>query len=177
MRAWRNRIRNDHFANLMAATFVILGAASPALGQEAPGLTGATHPDDAIFARQLVMDEMETRAPGFDAAGAGDEFDMEALKEDAYLMSTLFSAFAHLFPPETRPTVSPDGSPPLTAATDAVWQDFETFYGQVNDAAALALDMSLTDDTDQFREQAKQLRAACDSCHATYMFVVEPGAP
>jgi cytochrome c556 len=43
-------------------------------------------------------------------------------------------------------------------------------------AATTAYDASQAGTADQFKEQAKKLRVACDGCHAQYM-KVEPPSP
>ena len=163
---------------LVAAALATIVPLSGAFAQEVqPGQTGALYPDDVVFARQLLMDELETRIPPFDAAAAGDDFDLESLRNDAYLFSTILSVFPHLFPPETKPVVSPDGAPPLTTATEAVWEDFDAFYALAVDAALFTLDMSFVEDEETFRVQAQELRERCDSCHADYMLVTDPDLP
>ena len=68
----------------------------------------------------------------------------------------------------------PDGTPSATAATLAIWEDFEDFYDKAQDAAAVAFEASQAKTLDEFLEFGKQLRGACDSCHVRYMRVDEP---
>lgn len=135
----------------------------------AAGLTGAKHADDVIMARQLLMDAIEGDMGAIEVAVGSGKGDLGSLKNRAYSISTLLSAFPHLFPPETKP--SPNGS---TTASAAVWQDFEKFYDKVQAAAGVALDASLAADAGKFAAAAKDLRAACDSCHEAYMAVAGP---
>ena len=145
-----------------------------AQGQEAePGLTGISYPEDLVFARQLLMDDLEEMMPPIDAAATGGDFDVAALQNDVYLMSTIIGAFPHMFAPQTKPVVAPDGTPPLTTATDAIWEDFDDFYARAMDASNLAFEMSFAN-ADEFRTMATDLRAACDSCHELYMMTTEP---
>jgi cytochrome c556 len=150
----------------------------PAHGEDAPaGLTGASRPDDVIMARQLLMDAVEAEMTPIDLALGGRSVPLADLKSHAYMINTLLTAFPHLFPPETKPVPAPDGSPGATAATQAVWDDFEAFYTLSQDAATAAFDASQAGDLAAFSEPAKRLRAGCDSCHATYMRIADPAPP
>jgi len=104
--------------------------------------------------------------------GSAPQFD--DLKVRADRISTLLTAFPHLFPPQTKPGVAADGSPINTTATPAVWQNFDAFYGIAKDGATAAYDASQAGTADLFWEQAKKLRSACDGCHAQYMHVEAP---
>jgi cytochrome c556 len=136
--------------------------------------TGRSHPDDVIMARQLLMDGNETAMGPIDRAAGGEDIPLAALKDQAYAIYTNLSAAPHLFPPETKPAVSPDGSPPATAATATVWEDFDGFYDQAMAAASTAYDASQASDIGKFRTLAMQIRMHCDSCHAKYMHVFDP---
>ena len=141
-----------------------------------PGLTGIDRSDDVIAARQLLMDGVESEMMVIELALEGSAPQFDDLKARADRISTLLTAFPHLFPPQTKPGVSADGSPINTTATLTIWQDFDVFYGIAKDAATAAYDASQAGTADQFREQAKKLRGACDGCHAQYM-KVEPPSP
>jgi cytochrome c556 len=142
-----------------------------------PGLTGTDRPDEVVQARQLVMDGIETEMGVIELALEGTAPPLDDLKARADRISTLLTAFPHLFPPQTKPGVSADGSPSTTTATLAIWQDFDAFYGKSQVAATTAYDASQAGTADQFREQAKKLRGACDGCHAQYMHVETPSRP
>ncbi|MFO1185804.1 MAG: cytochrome c [Bauldia sp.] len=153
-------------AAAIALFALVSGGAHPSVAQgAAAGLTGAKHTDDVVMARQLLMDAVETEMGVIE----GGKADLANLKNRAYSINTLLSAFPHLFPPETKP--GPDVS---TSATPAVWQDFEKFYDKVQNAANVAFDASQAEDAAKFGAAAKSLRAACDTCHETYMLVVGP---
>jgi hypothetical protein len=136
--------------------------------------TGFSKPDDVITARQLLMDGNETAMVPIDRAAGGEDIPLATLKDQAYAIYTYLSIAPHLFQAGTKPVVSPDGSPPATAATVAVWQDFDAFYKAAADAAQVAYNASQAGDIAKFRTLAMQLRADCDSCHATYMHVFDP---
>jgi cytochrome c556 len=136
--------------------------------------TGSSKPDDVIMARQLLMDSNETAMGPIDRAAGGQDIALASLKDQAYTIYTNLSIAPHLFPIETKPVVSPDGSAPSTAATPAVWANFDMFYDTAAKAANVAYDASQAADIGKFRDLAKQLRMSCDGCHATYMHVFDP---
>jgi cytochrome c556 len=142
-----------------------------------PGLTGIDRSDDVIAARQLVMDGIESEMMVIELALEDRAPQFEDLKARADRISTLLTAFPHLFPPQTKPGKAADGSPINTTATPAIWQDFDAFYGIAKDAATAAFDASQSSTADKFSEQAKKLRVACDGCHARYMKVEPPSPP
>jgi len=167
---------------LAIATMIALGvmvAASAKVRSEdrVPGLTGIDRPDDVIAARQLLMDGVESEMMVIELGLEGNAPQFDDLKARADRISTLLTAFPHLFPPQTKPGVAADGSPINTTATPAIWQDFDAFYGIAKNAATTAYDASQAGTADQFREQAKKLRSACDGCHAQFMHVEAPSPP
>jgi cytochrome c556 len=151
-----------------AAAVVVLPAAGH--GQNA-GLTGIDKPGDVVQARQLLMDGIDEDMHDIDLAGTGQVTHLDDLKAHADRISTLLTAFPHLFPPQTQP--SPDAPVPTTASP-AVWKEFADFYGRAAAAAKTALDASQAGTLDQFKPLGTQLRAACDGCHAKYMVVEQP---
>jgi cytochrome c556 len=142
-----------------------------------PGLTGIDRSDDVIAARQLVMDGIESEMMVIELALESKAAQFDDLKARADRISTLLTAFPHLFPPQTKPGKAADGSPINTTATPAIWQDFDAFYAVAKDAAMTAYDASQAGSADKFGEQAKKLRVACDGCHARYMKVEPPSPP
>jgi cytochrome c556 len=173
-----NKSRRGRMTALRAAAAVAtlaITAAWPAQGQDkVPGLTGVDRPDEVIQARQLVMDGIESEMGGIELGLDGKQPQLDDMKARADRISTLLTAFAHLFPPQTKPGPAADGTPSPTTATPAIWQDFDAFYGKVQAAAKTAYDASVASALDQFRAEAKQLRVACDGCHAQYMHVEGP---
>ena len=113
----------------------------------------------------------QSRRQDIDQADAGDRIPLDALKAHADRISTLLTAFPHLFPPQTQP--SPNASIPTTA-TPGVWKEFDDFYARATAAAKTAYDASEATTIEQFRSLGTNLRAACDSCHAKYMKVEQP---
>jgi cytochrome c556 len=154
------------------AVAVAAAAVLPAAGQgQNAGLTGIDKPGDVVQARQLLMDGIDEDMHEIDLAGSGQSFPLEELKAHADRISTLLSAFPHLFPPQTQP--SPDAPVPTTASP-AVWKEFGDFYSRAATAAKTAFDASQAGTFDQFKPLGAQLRASCDGCHAKYMVVEQP---
>jgi len=153
------------FVPAMSVAALVAISVEGANGQTAaPGLTGAAHTDDVVMARQLLMDGVDTEMGVLEG-----KIDLAGLKDRAYRINTLLSAFPHLFPPETKPTADLS-----TAATPAVWQDFDGFYDKVQAAAGIAFDASQAGDSAKLTASIKSLRTACDSCHEVYMHAATP---
>jgi cytochrome c556 len=157
---------------------VVAGLPHGAAGADAdPSLTGSSHTDDAILARQLLMDLNETAMMPIDRAAGGAVLDLTMLKAQAYTIYTVLSVAPHLFPSSTKPVFDKDGVPtPSTAASPKIWDNFEAFYGQMADAASVAYDASQAADIAKFRTLAMQMRTGCDSCHDKNMQVYDPTA-
>ncbi len=164
-------------AAIMALAVMVAISARVRSEDRVPGLTGIDRSDDVIQARQLLMDGIESEMMVIELALEGSAPQFDDLKARADRISTLLTAFPHLFPPQTKPGVAADGTPINTTATPAVWQEFDTFYGLAKSGATIAYDASQAGNAQQFREQAKKLRAACDGCHAQYMHVDAPTPP
>jgi cytochrome c556 len=159
-------------AGAWLAAAVAAAAVLPATGQgQNVGLTGIDKPGDVVQARQLLMDGIDEDMHDIDLAGTGQVTRLDDLKAHADRISTLLTAFPHLFPPQTQP--SPDAPVPTTASP-AVWKEFADFYGRAAAAAKTALDASQAGTLDQFKPLGAQLRADCDGCHAKYMVVEQP---
>ena len=163
-------------AATIALAIVVAASSGVRCEDRVPGLTGIDRSDDVIQVRQLLMDGIESEMMVIELGLEGKASQFDDLKARADRISTLLTAFPHLFPPQTKPGVSADGSPINTTATAAIWLDFDAFYGLARNAAATAYDASQAGTADQFREHAKKLRGACDGCHAQYMHV-EPPSP
>jgi cytochrome c556 len=162
----------------MIVLSVMVAAAVKGHGEDrVPGLTGIDRSDDVIAARQLLMDGVESEMMVIELGLEGSAPQYDDLKARADRISTLLTAFPHLFPPQTKPGVAADGAPINTTATLAIWKDFDAFYGLGKDAAMTAYNASQAGAADQFREQVKKLRVACDGCHAQYMHVEGPAPP
>lgn len=164
-------------AAMLALTIIVVAPSMVRSDDRVAGLTGTDRPDDVIAARQLVMDGVESEMMTVELGLEGSAPQYDDLKARADRISTLLTAFPHLFPPQTKPGVAADGSPINTTATLAVWQNFDAFYDDAKGAATAAYDASQAGTADQFREHIKKLRGACDGCHAQYMHVDPPSPP
>jgi cytochrome c556 len=175
VRVWARPAFTAGLASIAIAG-IVAGLPLTATGADTdPSLTGVTHTDDVVLARQLLMENNETAMMPIDRAAAGENIDLATLKNSAYSVYTVLSAAPHLFPSSTKPVYDKDGTPtPSTSAAPAIWEDFDAFYARFTDAANLAYDMSQAKDIATFRTQAKQLRADCDGCHAKNMNVFDP---
>ena len=164
-------------AAIVALSVIVAASMKVRSEDRVPGLTGIDRSDDVIQARQLLMDGIESEMMVIELGLEGRAPQLDDLKARADRISTLLTAFPHLFPPQTKPGKAADGSPINTTATLALWQSFDAFYGIAKGAATTAYDASQASTADQFRERAKKLRAACDGCHAQYMKVEPPSPP
>jgi hypothetical protein len=154
-------------AAIMALSVMVAGSMKVYAEDRVPGLTGIDRSDDVIQARQLLMDGIESEMMVIELGLEGRAPQLDDLKARADRISTLLTAFPHLFPPQTKPGVAADGSPINTTATLGLWQNFDSFYDIAKGAASTAYDASQAGGADQFREQAKKdahrmLRMQCE---------------
>jgi hypothetical protein len=142
-------------AAIMALSVLATASMEVRSEDRVPGLTGIDRSDDVIQARQLLMDGIESEMMVIELGLEGRAPQLDDLKARADRISTLLTAFPHLFPPQTKPGVAADGSPINTTATLALWQNFDAFYDIAKGAVTAAYDASQAGTADQFREQAK----------------------
>src|SRR5262249_54675887 len=115
-------------AATIALAGVVAGSAAGRSEDRVAGLTGIDRSDDVIAARQLLMDGVESEMMVIELALEGSAPQFDDLKARADRISTLLTAFPHLFAPQTKPGVSADGSPINTTPTLAISPPFPTFY-------------------------------------------------
>src|SRR5258705_6103468 len=166
----RNGASLGALAVVCAATFVAAHAE-----QRVPGLTGIDRASDVVQARQILMSQIDEEMQPVDLVAGGKDLSLDDLKANAFRINTMLAAFPHLFPPQTKPSTGPDALP--TSAAPEVWEDFDAFYSLSEAATKIAYEASQATTIDQFRENAKKLRAACDGCHAKNMKVQSPPPP
>jgi hypothetical protein len=124
-----NRILGRLAVAAIMALSVMAAASMKVLSEDrVPGLTRIDRSDDVIQARQLLMDGIESEMMVIELGLEAKAPQLDDLKARADRISTLLTAFPHLFPPQTRPGVAADGSPINTTATLALWQNFDAFY-------------------------------------------------
>jgi cytochrome c556 len=161
----------------LSCTGLALVAAS-AMGQDSapgkgPGWTGLTHPKDVIAARQSIMIETERIMRPIDEFEAGEAADEDALRSTAETIEQFLVALPHLFPPTTN-LYDPNVETPETIALPAIWQNFDTFYQLAGNAESAAHAMTQANGTEALRTAARNLRAACDACHAPFLRAYKP---
>jgi cytochrome c556 len=112
-----------------------------------------------IEAFALEAETKDTPIP-FEAAEAAD------------ILSTMLIAFPHLFEPGSdlwSEEAEAEDPTSVTLALPAVWQNFPDFYRRANETSQAAFDLSRQQPRDaRWIDNAKNLREACESCHADY---------
>jgi cytochrome c556 len=83
----------------------------------------------------------------------------------------MLMAFPHLFPPSSNQWKPDTDQDPETAtlASPDLWTRFPDFYRQAAAASRTAFDLSRADKIDDVKTRARELRIACDTCHALYL--------
>src|SRR5690606_29778138 len=119
-----------------------------------------------------VMLEMERLMRPLDARAAGEPGDPDFLREAAGTISTFLLTVPHLFPPTTN-LQDPNAEIPTTLARSEIWEDFASFHGLAEAAAAAAAD-ALTASADELPQAAARLRAAWDARHTAVMRTYSP---
>ena len=148
-------------ASLLATSFV-------ALAQDQSAATVK----DVIFARKTMMSTISDNMDQIETMiASGKKIDLDDAHEHADTISVMFMAFPHLFPPTSnqwKPNADLDPATDTFASPDA-WTKFPDFYKRAADASKTAYDMSRADKEDAFKARAKELRVACNGCHAVYL--------
>lgn len=150
-----------------AGAVCIAASAGPAPAQDA-----FVPPVSTVYARQVLMDEIEAQLGPADAAAIGDEFDLAAAQRGASAASAMLTAAPYLFDEGTDLNATADDDFPSLARPE-VWRSFEAFRTMSDRASQMAFDLALVADVDAFRAQAAELRAVCNACHAIYMQIDE----
>lgn len=153
---------------MAALTVAACQSTSPTAGGQARNDRRA----DVSVARQLQMENLEYEMNAIELALARrGRVDLADLKRRAYSINTALLAFPHLFPPDTKPVVAADGTrtPAGSIASPAVWTDNGAFYAMAQASAKPAYDASQARNLNQYRAAMKEMRNACDSCHARFM--------
>ncbi len=153
-------------STIAAAAAAFVGVALAQAPSEGPGWTGLTEPAKIIEARRGIMDEAERLMRPIDTfISTGKTANADDLNEAALTISKLLLPVAHLFPPTTN-LYSPDSAEPVTEALPALWQNFSAFRAFADTAETAAVTMAATTGVEPLRGAARNLRGACDACHA-----------
>jgi cytochrome c556 len=159
-----NAMRSRMF---IAAVLIGSGLGAPARAQD----QNAATPSDTIFARKTVMDAISDKMDALEAASiANRKIDLSAAHEQADVLSVLLLAFPHMFPATTnqwKPDVDKDPAVDTYTAPE-LWGKFSDFYKRAGDASKIAFDASRAAGEAEFKAAVKELRGACDGCHAVY---------
>jgi cytochrome c556 len=145
----------------------LIGTTSMTLAQN----QNAATPKDAIAARKLLMVIISDGMDEIERMVASGKINLAEGNKRADPISAMLQAFPHIFPASTnqwKPNVALD---PVTdtAASPDVWLKFSDFYQRATDASKTAYRLSRADKEADFKAAAKELRVACDSCHAIYL--------
>jgi len=141
-------------------------AAGPVLAQDQAAAT-----QDVITARKTLMDFMCDRMTEIETMVGSGKIDLAIVHQYADAMSPMLLAFPHLFPPSSnlwRKNPNPDPVTDTFASPD-VWTGFADFYQQAQESAKLARELARTGSSEDARDRARELRIACDACHALYL--------
>ena len=128
---------------------------------------------DAIFARKILMDTINTNMDELETMTTSDKgVNLAEGREHADMISVMLMAFPHLFPPTSNQwkASNPDPDPVTdTFASPDVWSKFSDFYKRAADASKTAFDISHADKADELKADTQKLRTACNACHAAYL--------
>jgi cytochrome c556 len=168
----------SRFTSLSGQT-VAIGIVSALLGAAHLGLSpivfaqdqSAATAKDVIFARKIMMDTIGTNMDEIDTMLQTGKIDLTEGREHADMISVMLMAFPHLFPPSSdqwKPNVERDPGTDTFAAPE-VWKTYTDFYQQAAYASKTAYKASRATDEAEFKKFGAELRAACDTCHSTYL--------
>ena len=148
-----------------------VAAVLSAVSLPAPAQESAAPARDAIFARKTLKDTVCDKMMDIERMIGVGQIDLDAVHTKADAISVLLLAFPHLFPPASnRWKPDAEGSPEtLTLASPDLWTSFSDFYRQAEGAARSAFDLSRADKAEDVKARARELRIACDTCHALYL--------
>jgi cytochrome c556 len=148
-----------------------LAAVLSAVSLPAPAQESAAPTQDAIFARKTLKDTVCDKMMDIERMIGVGQIDLGAVHTKADAISALLSAFPHLFPPASNRWKPDAEGPPetLTLASPDLWTSFSDFYRQAEGAARSAFDLSRADKAEDVKARARELRIACDTCHALYL--------
>jgi cytochrome c556 len=147
-------------AGLLATSFV-------AMAQDQSAATTK----DVIFARKTMMSSISDNMDQIETMISTGKLDLADAHEHADTISVMLMAFPHLFPPASnqwKPNADLDPGTDTFASPDA-WSKFSDFYQRAAGASKTAYDMSRADKPDELKAHAKELRVACNACHAAYL--------
>src|SRR5258708_12184682 len=123
---------------------------------------------DAIFARKILMDTINTNMDELETMTTSDKgVNLAEGREHADLISVMLMAFPHLFPASTnqwKPNVERDPGRDTYASPD-LFTNYADFYSRPPSAAKTAYRSSRAHQDGHFRTYVPQLRLHCTSCN------------
>jgi cytochrome c556 len=145
---------------------VLAGTSVIALGQD----QGAGSPKDIIFARKTLMATIANNMYPLDQMRETGKYDLPKGQANADSISAMLMAFPYLFPATTNTWTDKAPRDPVvdTFASPTIWQAFPGFYKEAQAASKIAFDASHAQNDADFRTKVRDLRLACDTCHADY---------
>jgi cytochrome c556 len=149
----------------LTAGFLAINLAASAQDQSAA-------PDkDVIFARKALKDVICDKMAKIERMISLGHIDLDDVRAQADAISVMLMAFPHLFPPSSNQWKPDTDQDPETAtlASPDLWTRFPDFYRQAAAASKTAFDLSRADKIDDVKTRARELRIACDTCHALYL--------
>jgi cytochrome c556 len=160
-----SRLRARAAAAIVCAAFLATSLVAAAQDQ------GAATVADVIFARKALKDDICDKMANIERMIALGRIDLGEVHAQADAISVMLMAFPHLFPPGSNQWKPDTDQDPATAtlASPDLWTAFPDFYRQADAAAKTAFELSRAGKIDDAKTRARELRIACDSCHALYL--------
>jgi cytochrome c556 len=156
------------FPAFFALAILVLAAGCATPGADRSAAT----PADAIFARKIMMDTIDSQMNEVEAMlAATGKLDLAEARDHADVISVMLMAFPHVFSPATnqwRPGVARDAGRDTYASPEA-WTNFADFYARAGAASKVAYRASRAREERAFRTLIAELRGACNACHAIYL--------
>jgi cytochrome c556 len=155
-------------AGLATASAALLAASFLAGAQDRGGAASAA---DVIFARKALKDAICDRMANIERMIGLGRVDLDDVHVQADAIAAMLMAFPHLFPPGSNLWKPDSNQDPATAtlASPELWVTFPDFYRQAAAASKTAFELSRADKVDDAKTRARELRIACDACHALYL--------
>jgi cytochrome c556 len=145
---------------------VIVGTSVIALGQD----QGAGSAKDIIFTRKTLMATIANNMYPLDQMRETGKYDLPKGQASADSISAMLMAFPYLFPPTTNTWTDKAPRDPAvdTFAAPTIWESYTAFFQEAQAATKIAFNLSHAKNDTEFRTGARELRLACDTCHAAY---------
>jgi cytochrome c556 len=144
---------------------VVSGTSVIALGQDQ-----AANATDIIFARKTLMATIANNMYPIDQMRETGKYDLDRGQAYADSISAMLMAFPYLFPATTNTWTDKAPRDPAvdTFASPTIWEAYTAFSKEAQAASQIAFDLKHAQSDAEFRTKARELRLACDTCHAAY---------